>query len=121
MLPDFEMRHYAISADGQRVVFVASDDTGRSPLWLAGLNGRSAPRKISTNDVWKVYFAGGYVVFMGEEKGTKFVYRVKEDGSDLQQVVRIDAPTSLFSASPDGKWVVIPGSTPERRKCTRFG
>jgi Tol biopolymer transport system component len=27
-------------ADGQRVVFVASDDTGRSPVWLAALNGR---------------------------------------------------------------------------------
>ena len=50
-----------------------------------------------------VFGAGGYVLFLGEEKGTKFVYRVKEDGSDLQKVVRIDSGPSLFSASPDGK------------------
>jgi hypothetical protein len=102
-LPDFLMSHYAISADGQRVVFVASDDTGRSPVWLAALNGRSAPRQIATTDGWKAYFAGGYVVFFGVEKGTKFVYRVKEDGSELQKVVRIDSAALLFSASPDGK------------------
>jgi DNA-binding winged helix-turn-helix (wHTH) protein/Tol biopolymer transport system component len=114
LLPDFLMQHYAISADGQRVVFVVSDDTGRSPVWLAALNGRSAPRQITTNDGWKVYFAaGGYVVFMGVEKETKFVYRVKEDGSELQKLTRIDAAPSLFSASPDGKWVVVPGSTEE--------
>src|SRR5262249_39778972 len=34
-LPDFLMQHYAISADGQRVVFVAADDKGRSPVWVA--------------------------------------------------------------------------------------
>jgi Tol biopolymer transport system component len=48
-----------------------------------------------------------------EEKGTRFVYRVKEDGSELQKVVRNDSGASLFSVSPDGKWVAIPGSTDE--------
>src|SRR2546426_1060309 len=50
LLPDFLMKHYAISADGQRVVFVLSADTGRSPVWLAALNGRSAPRQVTTTD-----------------------------------------------------------------------
>ena len=40
LLPDFLMRHYTISADGRRVVFVASDDAGRTPVWLAALNVR---------------------------------------------------------------------------------
>lgn len=112
LLSDFIMQHYAISADGQRVVFVVSDDTGRSPVWLAALNGGSVPRQVASIDSRKAYFgADGYLVFMGEEKGIKFVYRIKEDGSELQKVVRIDSPASLFSASPDGKWVVIPGST----------
>jgi eukaryotic-like serine/threonine-protein kinase len=114
LFPEFLMRHYAISADGQRVVFVVSDDTGRSPVWLAALDGRSTPRQVTANDGWKAYFgAGGYVVFMGEEKAAKFVYRVKEDGSGLQKIVRIDSVGSLFSPSPDGKWVVISGSTSE--------
>jgi Tol biopolymer transport system component len=112
LLPDFLMQHYAISADGQRVVFVASDDTGRSPVWWAALDGRSAPRQVTTNDGRKAQFgAGGSVLFMSEDKGTKFVYRVREDGGELQKVARTDSAAYLFSASPDGKWVVIPGST----------
>ncbi len=95
------MQHYAISADGQRVVFVAVDDKGRSPVWQAALNGRSAPRQVATNDARNAYFgAGGYVVFMDE--GTKIVYRVKEDGSELQKVVRIDSPLPLHSVSLAG-------------------
>ncbi|HLJ45840.1 MAG TPA: winged helix-turn-helix domain-containing protein [Bryobacteraceae bacterium] len=114
LLADFQMRDYAISADGKRLAFVVSDDTGRAPLWLAALDSRSEPRQITTNDAWKPYFtAGGYVVFAGEEKGAKFAYRVKEDGSDLQKLVRTDAASSLFSASPDGKCVVMAGSTGE--------
>jgi DNA-binding winged helix-turn-helix (wHTH) protein/Tol biopolymer transport system component len=112
LLPDFLMRHYAISADGQHIVFVAVEDTGRSPVWLAALNGRSAPRQVAPNNAGKAYFgAGAYLVFVGEEQGTKYVYRLRDDGSDLRKVVRIDSASGLFSASPDGKWVAIPGST----------
>ena len=46
LLPDFLMQHYTISADGQRVVFVVADEAGRSPVWLAALDGRSAPRQV---------------------------------------------------------------------------
>jgi Tol biopolymer transport system component len=114
LLPDFLVRHYNISADGQRVVFVASEETGRSPVWLAALNGLSTPWRVTAKDARKAYFvADGYVVFANEENGAKLIYRVKEDGSELQKVVRIDSPSSLFSASPDGKWVVIPGSSNE--------
>ena len=114
LLPDFLIQHYTISADGQRVVFVVSDDAGDSPVWLAALNGRSAPRQVTTIDSMKASFvAGGYVLFVGEEKGARFIYRVKEDGSEFQKVVRVAIATT-FSASPDGKWVVmIPPSTGE--------
>ena len=50
LLPDFLMQHYTISADGQRVVFVGPDDAGRSPVWLAALDGRSAPRQVTAID-----------------------------------------------------------------------
>lgn len=110
LLPDFLMKHYAISADGQRVVFVRSGDKGHAPVWLAALDGRSVPREVTTKDAWKAYFvAGGYLVFMAEEK--KVVYRIKEDGSELQKVVRIESSAPLFSVSPDGKWIAIPDST----------
>jgi Tol biopolymer transport system component/DNA-binding winged helix-turn-helix (wHTH) protein len=115
LLPDFLIQHYAISGDGRRVVFVVSDDTGRSPVWLAALDGRSAPRRVTTNEyASEAYFAGGgYMVFWGEENGADFIYRLKEDGSELKRVARVTGAGSTFSASPDGEWVVIPGSTDE--------
>jgi hypothetical protein len=95
-------------------VFVVSDDTGRSPVWIAALNGRSAPRQVTVNDGRKAYFvAGGWVVFEGEENGTNLIFRVKEDGTELQEIMRIDGPSALFSASPDGRWVVVPRSSDE--------
>jgi WD40 repeat protein len=106
LLPDFQMRHYTISADSQRVVFVASDAAGRTPVWLAALNGRSAPRRLTAMDSSYVAYFGarGDVIFDGEEKGTIFVYRVKEDGSGLQKML----PTpnlAVFGVSPDGQWI----------------
>jgi serine/threonine protein kinase/Tol biopolymer transport system component len=105
LLRDFQMQHYTISSDGQRVVFTAPDDAGRTPVWLAALNNGSAPRRLSTMDSWVVHFgAPGEVVFHGGEKGEVFIYRVNEDGSDLQKVI----PTTrfLYGVSPDGQWVL---------------
>jgi Tol biopolymer transport system component len=107
LLPDFLMQHYSISNDGERVVFVVVDDTGHSPVWLAGLNGRSAPRRITAQDGSKAFFgARNEVLFVGEDNGTKVIYRVKRDGSELQKVVRT-ASSGVFNVSSDGKWVLV--------------
>jgi Tol biopolymer transport system component len=114
LLPDFLMRHYTISADGERVIFVVADPTGRSPVWLAALNGRSAPRQVTANDAWKAFFgAGGEVIFMGQETGNNFIYRAKEDGSELRKVIPAPFPGSGFSVSTDGQWLVVTGTTEE--------
>jgi eukaryotic-like serine/threonine-protein kinase len=104
VLPDFRMQHYTISADGQRVVFVAVDDSGRTPVWLASLDGRAAPRRLTTIDGAAAFFgAPGEVIFGSQEK-MWFVYRVKEDGSDLRKI--ISTPMIMpFAVSPDGQWV----------------
>jgi Tol biopolymer transport system component len=110
LLPDFQMRHYTISADGQRVVFVASDEKHRAPVWLASLTGPTAPRRIATLNSWAAWFgAPGEVVFEGEEKGTLFIYRIKEDGSELQKMIPM-SNLLLFSVSPDGRWLAAQDS-----------
>jgi Tol biopolymer transport system component len=114
LLPDFQMRSYTISADGQRVVFVAVDEKGRASVWLAPLNGRTAPRRLTTIDSLGSYFgayfgAPGEVVFAGEEKAVAFIYRIKDDGSELQKMI----PTSgliPFAVSPAGRWVAAQDS-----------
>jgi len=105
LLPDFQMRHYSISADGKSVAFVASDEAGRTPVWLAPLDGRSAPRRLTMFDSFAAYFGPpGEVVVAAAEQGATFVHRIKDDGSELQKLL----PTpnlAVFAVSPDGRWV----------------
>jgi len=122
LLPDFLMRHYTISADGLRVAFVASDEAGRYPVWVATLDRSSPPRQVTTRDARKAFFgASGDVLFTGQEKGTNFLYRVKESGDDAPELVptpsylgrQVFLADTGFSVSPDGKWVVVEGPNDE--------
>lgn len=109
LLSGFEIQQYTISRDGRRIVFVAADTEGRAPLWIAPLNGEGAPRQLTKMDVGFAYFgAAGEVLFasIGE---TLSVYRVKEDGTQLQKVVA--APLIPLAASPDGRWIAVQDPT----------
>ena len=76
LLPDFQMLHYTISRDGKRVVFVAVDEQGRSPVWIASLNGQTPPKQLTTIDGGSAVFgAPGEVLFGDLESGS--VNRVK--------------------------------------------
>jgi Tol biopolymer transport system component len=102
LLPDFLMKHYDISADGERAVFVAAGDTEQSPVWVGALDGRSTPRRLVEKDGLQAFFSAvGEVTFAAKENGSHFLYRVKEDGSDLHQVSQI---FNIYSVSPDGQW-----------------
>jgi eukaryotic-like serine/threonine-protein kinase len=105
LLPDFEILHYTISRDGERVVFVAADERGRSPVWIAPVNGQTAPRQLTMIDAGSAVFgAAGEVLFGDLEDGS--VNRVKEDGTGLEKTTG-GGPQILFAASPDGKWVSV--------------
>ena len=87
------------------MVFDAVDENGHSPVWLASLNGRNPPRRLTTMDSWTACFgAPGEVVFEGDEKGTPYIYRIKEDGSELQKIIPTPFLISM-GVSPDGRWV----------------
>jgi len=107
LLPDFLMQTFAVSANGERVLFVAANDTTRSPLWVAALDGRSAPRRLVRDDVvpQRVFFgADGDVTFAARRGDTRYIYRVKEDGSELREILQ--AP-NVEGVSPDGQWIVV--------------
>jgi hypothetical protein len=69
-----------------------------------------APKRLTTIDSLDAYFgAPGEVVFEGDEKGSSFVYRVKEDGSELRKLI----PTANIlscGVSPEGRWVAAQDS-----------
>jgi serine/threonine protein kinase len=115
LLPDFQMWHYSISRDGKRVVFAAPKATGRPGVWLAALDGSSAPRQFTSTFAFTAFFgADGEVFYSALEKDLAAVYRVKEDGSDLRKA--IPQPTYFMNdISPDGKYIAVsvPASTQE--------
>jgi len=108
LLPGFRMENYNVAADGNRIVFVALDDTGHSPIWIATLDGSSPPRRLSSLDCERALFGiHDDVFFVGRETtATPFLYHINTNGSDLQRVVP-NAVLFLYDVSPDGKWVAV--------------
>jgi eukaryotic-like serine/threonine-protein kinase len=106
LLRDFLIEHYNVAADGNHIVFVAVDDSGHSPLWIATLDGSSAPHRLSSLDSVRAMFGIHNDVFFvgGETTAASFLYHVNADGSSLQQVVA-NHVLFLYDVSPDGKWL----------------
>lgn len=116
LLPDFRMKHYSISADGRRVLFVAADEQGHTSVWLATLDGRTPPTKVTAmNSALAFFSAGDELVFVGEENGSYYLFRGKPDGSDPRKITT--TPMLFpFGVSPDGRWVAAAeGPKPENR------
>jgi eukaryotic-like serine/threonine-protein kinase len=106
LLPDFQILHYSISADGQRVVFVPVGDDGRSPLWVASLDGQTPPRQLTTTDAAAAFFgAPGEVLFSSGGPEDYCIYRIKESGGDAQKLIA--TPLVLLAVSPDGRWLAV--------------
>ena len=107
LLKGFTMEHYDVSDDGRQVLFVATDAAGKSPVWLAMIDGSSPPRKLTEIDSVRAVFGHhNDAYFVGGERGSPHLYHILLDGSGLTQV--LSAPvTYLYSISPDGKWLAI--------------
>jgi eukaryotic-like serine/threonine-protein kinase len=107
LLPGFHMEHYDVSSDGKTIVFVTPNTEGHSPIWIAALDGGTAPRRLTSLDAVRALFGpGGDVFFVGGERGNPFLYRMKQDGEGLQKVIPTPV-TYLYSISPDGNWLAI--------------
>jgi Tol biopolymer transport system component len=90
----FLIENFDISPDGKRVVFVEASAAERSPVWVATLDGRSAPRRLTSIDALRALFrTNSQVIFAGEEQGASLLFRINDDGSGLQKVV----PTPVVS------------------------
>jgi hypothetical protein len=83
-------------------VFVAAGETESSPIWVAALDGSAPPRRLVDKDGLAAFFgANGDVLFAAREGATHFLYRVKQDGTDLTKLTQV---FNIFGISPDGRW-----------------
>ena len=108
LLPDFLLEHYSLSADASRIVFIALDDRGHSPLWVAALDGSSPPHQLSSLDCVRALFGTQNDVYFvgGETTATPFLYHINTDGSGLQKIMP-NQVLFLYDVSPDGKWLAV--------------
>ena len=131
LLPDFLMEHYDVSPDGQQVIFITSDSSGHSPLWIASIDGSSSPRRLFDRDSIRALFApDGDIFFVGGQEGDMYLQGIKPDGTGLHKIIP-DRVVFLYAISPDGKWVAAWAGTdvnvysasggPAIRVCTNCG
>lgn len=98
---------YDISPDGRQVVVTLPDNAGKSRLWLAPLDRRSAPRQIpNIEGAQPVFGATGEVFFHSVEGTSAFLYRVREDGGGLRKAID-SSIVAIMGESPDRNWLVL--------------
>ncbi|HZM63031.1 MAG TPA: protein kinase [Vicinamibacterales bacterium] len=113
LLPRFPLgdggisRLYDVSPDGRHVVVYAIDADGKSRLWLAPVNRRTAPQPIpNIEGDGPLFSPTGEIYFRAREGTYGYAYRVRPDGSGLSKVS--DYPVIMTqSMSPDGKWLIV--------------
>jgi Tol biopolymer transport system component len=106
LLPGLFVTSFDISADGKQIAFAATHE-GRDPrIWVAPLDHRSAPRRLSSapEDV-PLFTPTGDIVFRASEGNTNFVYRMKPDGSGRQKLLPnpVIEPAAI---APDGAFLL---------------
>jgi eukaryotic-like serine/threonine-protein kinase len=108
LLPEFLMEHYSLAPDGKSIVFIALDDAGHSPVWIASLDGSSPPRRLTSLDCVRAFFGAQNDVYFvgGETTAVPFLYHINTDGSGLRRVVP-NQVVFLYDVSPDGKWLAV--------------
>jgi len=106
LLSGFLITSYDISADGKHIVFASSHETKGPRIWLAPLDRRSAPRRLSSADEdLPLFMPAGDIVFRASERNANFLYHMKPDGTGRERLL----PNPIIEAtaiSPDGAFML---------------
>jgi eukaryotic-like serine/threonine-protein kinase len=115
LLPGILITRYTISPNGKRVVFTRADKTHLS-IWMWPLDRYSPPRQVVAPEADRpTYSRSGEIFFDREEGEADYVFRMKDDGTELRKA--IPEPTgTLISVSPDEHWIVTAIDSGEREK-----
>jgi eukaryotic-like serine/threonine-protein kinase len=105
ILPGRQVIGYDISRDGTQVAYAALDEGGFSHVWLARLDGSDTPRRLTEFAADSPRFdAAGTIFCRGIDKGTSFIYRLREGRAPEKA---IQQPVLFFqTTSPAGDWLI---------------
>jgi Tol biopolymer transport system component/predicted Ser/Thr protein kinase len=116
LVPAIPIARYALSPNGDQVVFTRADAGGHPKIWIWPVNRQSSPRQLLSSDADMPAFSRtGEIFFVGDDGKNRYVFRMKEDGTKLERIIA-DNVGHLVSVSPDEHWIVvtIPTNDPER-------
>jgi Tol biopolymer transport system component len=107
LLPGIVMSSYDVSADTKRLVYTVRKPGRNAEIWLAALDGRFPPRRLSSGDDRRPWFGpDSDIVFMSSEGKTNYLYRMHGDGTGRQRIS--ESPIlGVERISPDGKWALV--------------
>jgi eukaryotic-like serine/threonine-protein kinase len=108
LLPAIPSRSYSVSHDGKQIAFPSNDPNGRSSLWIAPANRRSAPVRISpaeATDDSPWFLPDGDLVFRTVEGGLNYLARMKSDGG-ARRKISSQHMLDAMGVSPDGRWII---------------
>ena len=99
------------------IAFILEDDVTDGDLYVMGTDG-SNPRSLTAlrdgaeaEDIeWSV--DGRKIAFVSDATGSKQVYTINRDGSELQQLTTSGHNTQL-QWSPDGRYIALSGNGPD--------
>ena len=106
LLAGFLVTSYDISTDGKQIVFASTHQTEGPRIWLAPLDRRSAPRRLSSSDEdMPLFTPAGDIVFRASERNANFLYRMKPDGTGRERLLP-NPILDIAAISPDGAFVL---------------
>ncbi|MGA2299122.1 MAG: protein kinase [Candidatus Acidiferrum sp.] len=119
VLPGYEIEvntqtnDYALSPNGERVVFVQKNEKGISNLWIAPTDRHTSPRHLQSqeNEDSPSFLPNGDLIYRASRNGSNYLYKKKQDGTGEKRI--LDQPILDFLAlSPTGKWAMLAQKEP---------
>jgi eukaryotic-like serine/threonine-protein kinase len=106
LLPGFPINSYDISADGAQVVFATQDPEGKSTIWRARLDRRTAPEKLTPLEArGPVFGRENDVYYRGLDGQQWFIYRLQLESGTVAKFSPDPAVNSPI-ISPNGDWLL---------------
>jgi hypothetical protein len=112
VLPGASITSFDLSLDGKQVVYDTSPATGKSQIWIAPIDGSSAPKRISKSGENSPHFGpNGRILFRQTEGNFNYLEQMNPDGSDHSKVATYPI-NEILGVSPGKRWVmaIIPFS-----------
>jgi eukaryotic-like serine/threonine-protein kinase len=106
LVPGISIARYSVSPDGKKVAFTWAAGDSHSGIWIGSLDRHESPRQLLAAEADTPIFArNGEILFSMKEGAFNYIFRVKEDGTDLRKAIP-DPVARLISVSPDDQWIV---------------